>query len=231
MRTGFELSITIVLVTCALVTSGLVIRHELFSTSPQIRQREQRPIYIETWRAPLQAGIRMGPGDAPVRLIEFADFECPFCGSFHKTLKTIEARHPKEIGLTYVHFPIPGHRFAMLAARVAECANDQGRFEAMYDELYDGQDQFGLKPWDDYATAASVLDLAAFDTCIKMTDTLPRVEEGKALGAKLDVQGTPTIIINGWKLDHPPNEQELNGMVTAILAGRNPVTSDGKFAK
>jgi protein-disulfide isomerase len=155
--------------------------------------------------------------------MEFADFECPYCGSFHKALKLIQQRYANQIGLTYVYFPIQGHRFAIPAARVAECANDQGRFETMYDQLFDGQEQFGLRSWDDYATAAGVPDMATFEACIKKTDPIPRVEEGKALGAKFDVNGTPTIIINGWKLGHPPTEEELNGMVKRILAGKQPV--------
>jgi protein-disulfide isomerase len=112
----------------------------------------------------------------------------------------------------------------MPAARVAQCANDQGRFEAIYDQLFEGQDQFGLKPWDDYATAAGVPDLAAFDVCIKKTDPILRVDEGKALGSKLDIKGTPTVIINGWKLGQPPTEAELDQMVRRILTGKPPVS-------
>ncbi len=78
---------------------------------------------------------------------------------------------------------------------------------------------------------AGVPDFPAFDACIKETDPSLRVEEGRALGAKLDVRGTPTVVINGWKLGHPPNVEELDGMVKAILAGRSPVTSDGQLAK
>jgi protein-disulfide isomerase len=94
----------------------------------------------------------------------------------------------------------------------------------MHDQLFEGQDEFGLKPWDGYATAAGVPNLAVFDVCIKKTDPIPRVDEGKALGAKLDVRGTPTIIINGWKLGRPPTEEELDGMVKRILAGKSPVS-------
>jgi hypothetical protein len=74
-----------------------------------------------------------------------------------------------------------------------------------------------------YAAAAGVPDVPKFDACIKKTDPILRVEEGKALGATLDVQGTPTIIINGWKLGHPPIEAELDQMVRRILAGKQPV--------
>lgn len=102
-----------------------------------------------------------------------------------------------------------------------------GLVEAMYDQLFEGQDQFGLKPWDDHATAAGFPDIPAFDACIKKTGPIPRVEEGKALGAKLDVKGTPTIIINGWKLGKPPTEAELDQMVQRTLAGKQLV--DGKY--
>jgi protein-disulfide isomerase len=184
----------------------------------------QKPKFVKNWRAELGKGVPLGSPSAQVQLIEFADFECPFCGNFHKTLKALQLRYPSQVSLTYMHFPLPGHRFAVPAARVAECAADQGRFEPMYDHLFDEQDSFGLKPWRDYAMAAGVPDLTAFDACIKRTDPISRVEEGKALGSTLDVQGTPTIIINGWKLGSPPTEDELDGMVKKILAGRTPVS-------
>ncbi len=222
---------TAILVICALVVTTLLVRREFDTRVTVTGVAERTPVYVNEWHTDLSKGVHMGSLGAPVQLVEFADFECPFCAQFHKTLAALRERYPTQVGLTYMHFPILGHRFAIPAARVAECAGEQGRFEVMHDQLFEGQGEFGLKPWDDYATAAGVPDLAAFDSCIKRTDPIPRVEEGKALGAKLDVQGTPTIVINGWKLGHPPNAEELDGMVKAILAGRSPVTSDGELAK
>jgi protein-disulfide isomerase len=230
VKLRIEVLSTVTLVLCALVTTGAVVYREFFAAASGPAHLEQKPHFINDWRIDLVGGIQMGPADASVRLIEFADFECPFCASFRRSLEAVERKYPGQIALTYVYFPIPGHRFALPAARVAECAAAQGRFEEMYDQLFDGQDQFGLKPWNEYATAAAVPDLGAFDACIKRTDPMPRVEEARALGAKLDVQGTPTLIINGWKLGRPPNAEELDGMVKAILAGRSPVTSNGRFA-
>lgn len=226
LKIKFDSVVTLTLVLCAVITTGVVLRREFMTPAAGQRQVEQKPELIPHWRDQLGKALSMGSGDAPVQLIEFADFECPFCGEFHKRLKVLEARYPNKIALTFEHYPIPGHRFAMPAARVAECANEQGRFEAIHDRLFEGQDQFGLKPWDDYATAAGVPDMAAFDVCIKKTDLISRVEEGKALGARLNVKGTPTVIINGWKLGHPPSELELDAMVKAVLAGKSPI--DGK---
>lgn len=71
---------------------------------------------------------------------------------------------------------------------------------------------------------ASVPDLAAFDRCIKKIDRIPRVEAGKELGARFDVKGTPTIVINGWKLGQPPTAEELDAMLRAVRAGKSPIS-------
>jgi protein-disulfide isomerase len=94
----------------------------------------------------------------------------------------------------------------------------------MYDQLFEGQESFGLKTWSDYATAAGVPDLGRFDACIKKSDPIPRVEEGKQLGTQIEVHGTPTLVINGWKLGRPLSAEELDAMVKAVLAGKSPVS-------
>jgi protein-disulfide isomerase len=176
----------------------------------------------------LDRGEKLGSTSAPVQIVEFADFECPFCGSFHETLKTLRHRYPTQIALTFMHFPIPGHRLALPAARVAECAGEQGRFEAMYDRLFEEQSQLGLKSWSEFGAEAGISNGAAFDACIKRSDSIPRVVEGQQLGKEIDVQGTPTVIVNGWKLGNPPSEKELDEMVKAVLAGKEPVSGAGK---
>jgi protein-disulfide isomerase len=211
---------------CTLTTTGLVVYREFFAPPPTSTQSAaQKSEFIQNWKSSLGQGVMLGPTDAPVQLIEFADFECPYCGSFHRTLKVLRARFPYQVSLTYVRFPLAGHRFAIPAARAAECAGDQGRFEAMFDRLFEEQDSFGLKPWGDYATQAGVSDLAAFDTCIKRTDPVPRIEEGKQLDAKLNVKATPTLILNGWMLGQPPSIEELEAMVNAARAGKSPITA------
>jgi protein-disulfide isomerase len=219
----WDVAITSILVVCALVTTGLVIRREFFAApNPQASGTEE-PRYIEDWRAHLHDGATLGSAQAPVQLIEFADFECPFCANFHNTVKQVEEQFPGKIAVSFVHFPLPGHRFAEPAARAAECAADQGRFEAMHDQLFANQNAFGLKSWSEFALAAGVPDLTAFETCVKQETPLQQVEAGKKAGEQLDVRATPTIIINGWKLAQPPGPTELKRMVQAILEGKSPV--------
>jgi hypothetical protein len=137
MKSKADSVIAATLVVCAIVTTGLVVRRELFAPAPPVAQAERKPLFIKEWRTHLARGIRMGPEQAPVQLLEFADFECPFCATFHKDLKALRGRYPTQLALTFVHFPLPIHRFAEPAARVAECAGDQGRFEAIYDLLFE----------------------------------------------------------------------------------------------
>ena len=221
-KARWDTVLTVVLVACAVLTTSLVLRRELFpqTAAPSM---PQKPVFIDEWRAHLAKGVQMGPADAPVQLIEFADFECPFCASFHQTVESVRQRYPTQLALTFVHYPIQGHRFAEPAARVAECAGEQGRFEAMHARLYEWQNQLGLKPWNEFATAAGVPDIAAFDSCVRRTDSLERVVEGRKLADQLGVRATPTVIVNGWQLQRPPDATELEQMVKAILAGKSPV--------
>src|ERR1700680_828124 len=106
------------LAACAIVMTAMVVRREIFVPARSV-QGELKAQFIRDWNVDLNHGVAMGEGRTPVQIMEFADFECSFCSEFHKTLKSVEEHYPNRIGLTYVHFPIPGHRFAQPAARVA----------------------------------------------------------------------------------------------------------------
>ena len=94
-----------------------------------------------------------------------------------------------------------------------------------------GRESFGLKPWRRVCNGRGGGTGSCWQVLIRArakTDPIPRVLDGKQLGKELDVQATPTIIVNGWKLGHPPSEQELDAMVKAVLAGKEPVSGAGK---
>lgn len=93
----------------------------------------------------------------------------------------------------------------------------------MHDRLYEEQKELGLKPWSEFASGAAIPDLALFDSCIRSNDPIQRVIEGRHLGEQLDVQGTPTLIVNGWKLARPPSMEGLDRMLKAVLNGKRPV--------
>ncbi len=220
----WETALTVTLVACAVITTGLVIRREFMSPEnapAEVPARE--PEFVKEWQSFLDKGELLGSAQAPVQLIEFADFECPFCARFTETLHTVRERYPDKVAVTFIHLPLEMHRFAEISARAAECADEQGRFEQMHDLLFKNQRTIGIKPWTEFAQEAGVPDTDAFDSCFKRTDSLPRVEAGKALAETLNVRGTPTLMINGWKLDRPPSVEELDRKVQAVLAGKPPV--------
>jgi protein-disulfide isomerase len=113
-------------------------------------------------------------------------------------VEEVRKKFGADVAFTFVHFPIPGHRFAIPAARAAECAEAQGRFSEMRTLLFAKQDSLGLKSWDAFAEEAKVPDEEQFSKCVASAAPLPRVDAGVAIGEKLRISGTPTMIINGW---------------------------------
>lgn len=216
--------LTTVLVLCALVTTGLVVRREINPAPLLSRSSVSGPSLIKGWREALNRGVTMGPANAPVQVVEFADFECPFCASFHSTLRAARERHQDKIALTFAHFPLETHKFAEAAALAAECAAEQGHFEAMHNQLFEHQAAFGERPWATFARDAGVADLTRFEACMTKAAPLARIRAAKALGANtFEVRGTPTVVINGWRLSSLPSDSELDEMIQAVLAGESPI--------
>ncbi|MGH7468455.1 MAG: DsbA family protein [Longimicrobiales bacterium] len=167
----------------------------------------------------------MGSNDATVVVVEFGDFECPFCKRFTTEMETLKEEYGNRVALVYVHYPLRTHRFARPAARAAECAAEQSRFGEFHDELFERQDSLGLKSWLSYAIEAGVQDEAAFGRCVDRSDPVPLIERGLEVGKKLGVTGTPTIVINGWRYPPGMDAQTLHAAVSAALAGKDPVNS------
>jgi predicted DsbA family dithiol-disulfide isomerase len=138
-----------------------------------------------------------GPDNAPVTIVEFADFECPFCGGLFKTLKTVEKSYPERVRFVYRQFPLTSmHPHAQKAAEASLCANDQNRFWEFHDSMFGNQENLTV---DDLKKRAVdfKLNTAAFNTCLdtgaKVGAVTKDVEEGRAAG----VSGTPAMFING----------------------------------
>jgi len=168
------------------------------------------------------AGTRIGNTKAKVTIAEFIDFECPFCASYAPVLRSLIREFQDSVGISVHHFPLEMHRFAEIAAQSVECARDQGRFGEMHDVLLAKQDSFGLKPWSEFAHEAGIPDTTTFVACAKTTPISPRIAAGLELGKEMGVRGTPTFVVNGWHMYHPPSEKEMRRVITALLRGENP---------
>jgi protein-disulfide isomerase len=219
MSKAFDKVATILLVGVALLMAFVVVRREFFGGMRIGILEPAASEDVKDWQR-LTAGANLiGVQGAPVQVVEFADFECPFCRQFHDVLDTLRRRFPNQIALWFIHDPLQGHRFANLAAHVSECASRQHSFAPMYDALYARQDSFGLVPWSSYAVAAGVVDTILFAKCLSDKGPVERIETGKKLAAELKVTGTPTVIINGRRYGATPYDS-LAGIVEKILAQR-----------
>jgi protein-disulfide isomerase len=186
-----------VMVLCALTITGLVVRQQFFAPEDAVVRIEG---YVQNWQAYAAGGHRMGPEQAPVTLVEFSDFECPACRVLAGTLRELRQRHPAQVAVVYRHAPLRIHRFARPAARAAECAAEQGRFEAYHDALFSGQSSFSEGAWTRFAGEAGVRDPRAFTDCLRVGGGDAALARDTADAAKLGVLATPTLLVNGARI-------------------------------
>ncbi|MEP6591322.1 MAG: thioredoxin domain-containing protein [Gemmatimonadota bacterium] len=200
----------------AVLVAGLAVRRELKPSKRRSVSPSPAPQYLRGWERLSTGGMWLGDSTAPVRIIEFGDFECPYCRKLSTELKAVRDRYGAMVAINWVHFPIPTHRFAMPAARAALCAGDQQVFAAFHDAVFSKQDSLGLKSWVSYAVDAGVRDTLQFQACVTRADPHPSISRGLNLGDSLGVDGTPTIVVNGWRYSVTPYDS-MTGIVEKAL--------------
>ena len=133
---------------------------------------------------------------APVKVIEFSDFECPFCLRVFPTVTELLKTYGDRIRLAYRHYPLPNHPNARPAAEAAACANEQGKFWQYHDRLFSSP---GKLSGDDLKQHAAELglDAAAFNACVDARKYQKAVDADIAAGEAVGVSGTPAFFING----------------------------------
>jgi protein-disulfide isomerase len=167
-----------------------------------------------------------GPADAPVTIVEWADFECPSCGGMAKVLRTLEERFPGKVRLVYKHFPISYHPFADSAARASFAAQAQGKFWQLHPILFERQKQLEDTALERYATEVG-LDLERFRRDMASVAAKERVEVDKRQGTSLGIHATPTLFINGREVAPGTLDQPLDDLASWIeleieLAAKQP---------
>lgn len=206
------------LLVLAAVTIAAAFAHREFLTSPSFPASiSAKPSLESNWQQLQLSGHLVGSETAPVKVIEFGDFECPFCRSTDSIYRRVAKTFGDRVALVFVQDPLSIHRFARPAANAAECAALQGRFAAFHDRLYARQDSLGLKAWTSYAIDAGVADTSAFRECVRSNSAAHFVESGLAAARRLNVHTTPTVLINGWRFPYPPDEAQFDSTISALL--------------
>jgi len=151
---------------------------------------------------PVDGAPRMGAEEPSISIVVFSDFECPFCAKTAERLDEIARSYPDEIEVVFKHYPIETHTTAEQAARAAFAAHQQGRFWQMHDTLFSAQGSELTRERLDLMATGLGLDMERFEEDLGSPAATAAIEADRRLGGELGVSGTPTIFINGRRLDH-----------------------------
>ncbi len=158
-----------------------------------------------------------GDADAPVTLVEFSDFECPYCLAMFSTLRILQRDYPGKVRVVFRQFPLNDiHPNAQKAAEASLCAADQGKFWELYDSMF--EDQGSLEVSDLESKAESLgLNAARFRDCVSDARYAKRVREDKAAGTAAGVMGTPALFVNGRPLSGSIPYEQITKLVDEEL--------------
>jgi protein-disulfide isomerase len=180
-------------------------RNELYQNIQQNLKQSTNPISSYTAAIETADDPRFGPADAKVKVVEFADFQCPYCLDVYPTVSLLMTEYGDRVLFIYRDMPnLSSHENALAAAQAAECADEQGGFWSYHDSLFDNQDDLSVNMLKQLAIGVG-LDTDKFNQCLDSNKYQYEVLNDLEDAAKLNLQGTPTFFING---------QALGGVVT-----------------
>jgi protein-disulfide isomerase len=157
-----------------------------------------------------------GPATAPISLVEFSDFECPFCAETAPVVRQLLLAYPTQVRFAFKHYPLPMHKESPLAHEAALAAGDQGKFWEMHDLLF--QTQSKLTREDLIAKAAQLnLDVPRFTKDLDTHRFKPQVESDRQEGNRLGVDGTPFFFINGHAISGGASLEDFKRLIDAAL--------------
>jgi protein-disulfide isomerase len=141
-------------------------------------------------------GPSRGPDNAPVTIVEFSDFQCPYCGRAYPTVEKLMKDYDGKVRLVFRHFPLSFHPNAEKAAEAAACAQDQGKFWQMHDKMFTNQQKLDVNDLKSFAKDLG-LDTGKFDKCLDSGEKAALVSSDEKDGQQAGVNGTPAFFING----------------------------------
>ena len=158
-----------------------------------------------------------GKFNAPITLVEYSDFECPFCGKIYPTFKKLLADYSGKVRLVYKHFPLSFHPNAQKAAESAECASEQGKFWEYHDKIFENQSGgFSLSNFKQWAEDLN-LDVNKFNDCLDSGKYASKVQADQADGQNRGVQGTPATFVNGQLVSGAVPYENFKSIIDQLL--------------
>ena len=150
-----------------------------------------------------------GPADAPLTLVEYGDYQCPYCGAAYPVVKRLQKTLGKKLRFVFRHFPLTqAHPYALIAAEAAEAAAFQDKFWEMHDLLFEEQTLLNPEIIPSWAKKIG-LNLDQFGNDIKQGVVEERIKEDRQSGIRSGINGTPTFYINGMRYDGSPDYHSM----------------------
>lgn len=193
------------LAACALLLGGLQVRRFWES------EEAQRPRRITEWQDVGLVGSRLGPATASVIIVEFIDYQCPFCRKAAPVLRQLQAKYAGKVSLVLRH--LSGHDDSFMAAVAVECAGKLGRFEPYHDHLFSLFDSLGSKPWMEIAREVGIGDTTSFSSCLSDPIVSASIKRDMRLADSLGITATPTFLINDRLLVGFSDSSEITDLV------------------
>jgi protein-disulfide isomerase len=164
----------------------------------QLRAQYDVRNYLEPARIEIEAiGPSKGPADAPITLVEFSDFECPFCVRFLPTIEQVQQTYGDQVRIVYRQFPLNAiHPNAQLSAEASLCADAQGKFWEMHDAIFEARGKAGADGLKKMASDLG-MDSDVFGACLDSGEFRGQVAADVEAGRQAGVTGTPALFING----------------------------------
>ncbi len=157
-----------------------------------------------------------GPADAKVTIVEFSDFECPFCSRAANVTQKVKEKYGDKVRFVFRQFPLSFHKNAHTAAEAALAAHSQGKFWEFHDKLFANQQKLDRASLEGYAKDVG-LNLATFKKSLDSKENAATVDAEQKMGEEVAVQGTPTMFLNGARVSDPTNFDALSQQIDKAL--------------
>lgn len=168
-------------------------------------------------KIPVADSYVLGNPDAPITIVEFSDFQCPFCQRGGNTVKDLQRKYPNDVRIVFKHYPLPFHQEAPAASRAAMAAGEQGKFWEFHNLVFDNQKALSRADLEKYAQQLK-LNMPKFKEALDSGKYKKVVDDDLALGQEVTVQGTPTMFLNGERVSNPTDFGVISAMIDKKLA-------------
>ena len=187
---------------------------DLAAAPGEIKQVKRYPV-------PEDGDPAYGPADAPITIIEFSDFQCPYCQRWHNEVwKKLAVEYPTQIRLVYRDFPLYSiHPDAASAANAAECSNEQNKYWEFHNLLLSGSEGFGEGAYQSYASSLK-MDMTSFQQCLDENRYEAEITADFDYASSIGIQSTPTFFVNGVALIGAQPYEVFKEVIDLELAGK-----------